>query len=76
MTREEVLKALEEAIADEGEAISAYRELADGFQAWVNTLPVPQRAEYQLMVNNLRFILGDETRHRGDLQAVIRRLAP
>ncbi|MBU2009817.1 MAG: hypothetical protein KJ624_08305 [Chloroflexi bacterium] len=77
MTKEDIIKALENAVKDEGEAVKAYQELAIGFQAWVLTLPFSgQRDEYQLMVNNTRFILSDETRHRGDFQRMIAKLAP
>ena len=71
MTRAEILQALDRALRDEAEAISEYHALADGFQEWVNTLPPEHRVRYQRLVNQVRFILGDEARHRSTLEDLI-----
>ena len=62
------------AIRDETEAIQMYQKLADSFQAWVNTLPPAQRGLYQNDVNQIRYIQGDETRHRTLFQGMRVRL--
>ena len=74
MTKEEIKRALEKAIEDEGQAVKEYQHLADEMQAWVNTLPFPQRSNYQWMANTVRFIQGDEARHRTTLQNLLSRL--
>jgi hypothetical protein len=43
-------------------------------QAWVNTLPPQARANYQWMVNTVRFIAGDEARHKATLQDLVGRM--
>lgn len=74
MTKAEILQALEKAIEDEGQAIKEYQRLADEMQAWVNSLPPEARANCQWMANTVRFIAGDEARHRTTLQEVRGRL--
>ncbi len=74
MTKEELKLALEKAIEDEGQGVKEYQHLADGMQAWVNTMPFPQRSNYQWMVNTVRFILGDEARHKTTLEDLVGRL--
>ena len=74
MTKAEILQGLEKAVEDEGRAIKEYQHLADEMQAWVNALPFPERSNYQEMVNQLRFIQGDESRHRTTLEDLLSRL--
>jgi len=66
--RAQLLARLDLAIPDESKAINEYQALATQFQAWVNTLPPEKRYLYQTMVNDIRFIQADETRHRDTLQ--------
>ena len=68
--RAQLLAKLDMAIRDETEAINQYQALATQFQAWVNTLPQQQRYLYQAMVNDIRFIQGDEIRHHSSLQRI------
>jgi len=62
---------MERALRDESEAVSEYGALANGFQEWVNTLPPEHRVRYQRLVNQVRFIQGDEARHRSTLEDLI-----
>lgn len=72
--KQQLQQALDRAIQDESQAINEYNRLATDLQAWVNTLPPQQRLLYQGMVNDIRFIQSDETRHRTVLQGVRGRL--
>ncbi len=74
MTKEEIKRALAIAIEDEGQAVKEYQHLADEMQTWVSTLPLHGRFYYQEMVNQLRFIQGDESRHRTTLEDLLSRL--
>ncbi len=74
MTKAEILQGLEKAVEDESQAIKEYQHLADEIQTWVNSLPLHGRFYYQEMVNQLRFIQGDESRHRTTLQDLLSRL--
>ena len=74
MTKEEIKRALEKAIEDEGQAVKEYQHLADEMQAWVNSLPLHGKFYYQEMVNQLRFIAGDEARHKTTLQDLVGRM--
>ncbi len=74
MTKEEIKRALAIAIEDEGQAVIEYQHLADEMQFWVNSLPIHGRFYYQEMVNQLRFIQGDESRHRTTLEDLLSRL--
>jgi hypothetical protein len=67
-------QTVDAAIRDEAEAIQMYQKLADSFQAWVNTLPPAQQGLYQNDVNQVRFIQGDEIRHRTLFQGMRARL--
>ena len=74
MTKEEIRRALEKAIEDEGQGVKEYQHLADETQMWVSSLPLHGRLFYQEMVNQLRFIQGDEARHRTTLEDLLSRL--
>jgi len=74
MTKDEIKRALAIAIEDEGQAVIEYQHLADEMQFWVNSLPIHGRFYYQEMVNQLRFIQGDESRHRTTLDDLLSRL--
>ncbi len=74
MTKEEIKRALAIAIEDEGQAVIEYQHLADEMQFWVNSLPIQGKFYYQEMVNQIRFIQGDETRHRTTLEDLLSRL--
>jgi hypothetical protein len=74
MTKEELKQVLQDDIHDEGVATVEYTQLANEMQAWVNTLPPQARANYQWMVNTVRFIAGDEARHKATLQDLVGRM--
>lgn len=68
--RAQLLAKLDLAIPDENKAINEYLALVAQFQAWVNTLPAHSRYIYTAMVNDIRSIQADETRHRDYLQRI------